>query len=101
MAAEGGSECVVAPVDERCFEEWERLKQLGDDVGVSILVMDKKLLLLEKASTVRLLSVKGGEGWCEVRILEGEHYGKTALVEKRMLKEEKKNAGTGKSEKRK
>lgn len=59
LASEGGSECVVAPVDERCFEEWERLKQLGDDVGVSILVMDKKLLLLEKASTVRLLSVKG------------------------------------------
>lgn len=34
-----------------------------------------------------------------MRILEGEHYGKTALVEKRMLKEEKKNAGTGKAKK--
>ncbi len=95
LEAEEGSECLVAPVDEKCLEEWQRLKQLGDDVGVSMLVTEKKLLLLEKASTVRLLSVKGGAGWCEVRILEGEHYGKTALVAKKTLREQKKGLGRG------
>jgi DNA-binding winged helix-turn-helix (wHTH) protein len=90
LEGEEESECVVAPVDEKCLAEWQRLKQLGDDVGVSILVTEKRLLLLGKASMVRLLSVEGGTGWCEVRILEGEHYGKTALVGRKMLKEEKK-----------
>jgi len=93
LEGEEGSECVVAPVDEKWFEEWQRLKQLGDDVGVSMLVTEKRLLLLQKASAVRLLSVKGGAGWCEVRILEGEHYGKTALVAKKMLREDRKGVG--------
>jgi len=96
LAAEEGGECVVAPVDEKCFEEWRRLRELGDDVGVSILITEKKLLLLEAGSAVRLLSVRGGAGWCEVRILEGEHYGKTALVARKMLREEKKRTGKGK-----
>jgi len=95
LAAEEGAECVVAPVDEKCFEEWQRLKQLGDDVGLSILITEKKLLLLEKGSTVRLLAVKGGAGWCEVRILEGEHYGKASLVARKMLREDRKGVGKG------
>jgi len=95
LEGEEGSECVVAPVDEKWFEEWQRLKQLGDDVGISILITEKRLLLLGKASMVRLLSVKGGTGWCEVRILEGEHYGKTALVGRKMLREDGKGAKKG------
>lgn len=95
LEGEEGSECVVAPVDEKCFEEWQRLKQLGDDVGLSILITEKQLLLLEKGSPVRLLSVKGGAGWCEVRIQEGEHYGKTALVTRKMLREDRKGVGKG------
>lgn len=93
LAAEEGGECVVAPVDEKSFEEWRRLKTLGDDVGIAILITEKKLLLLQAGSAVRLLSVKGGAGWCEVRILEGEHYGKTALVARKMLVEERKRKG--------
>jgi len=93
LAAEEGGECVVAPVDEKCFEEWRRLRELGDDVGISILITEKKLLLLEAGSAVRLLSIKDGAGWCEVRILEGEHYGKAALVARKMLREGKKGIG--------
>jgi len=96
LAAEEGGGCVVAPADEKCFEEWQRLKGLGDDVGVSILITEEKLLLLEAGSAVRLLSVKGGAAGCEVRILEGEHYGKTALVARQKLLEEKKNVVKGK-----
>jgi hypothetical protein len=93
LAAEEGGECMVAPADEKCFEEWQRLRELGDDVGVAMMITEKKLLLLEAGSAVRLLSVKGGAGWCEVRILEGEHYGKAALVARKMLVEEKKRKG--------
>ena len=93
LVAEEGGECVVAPADEKCFEEWQRLKELGDDVGIAILITEKKLLLLEAGSAVRLLSVKGRAGLCEVRILEGEHYGKAALVARKMLREEKKTKG--------
>jgi DNA-binding winged helix-turn-helix (wHTH) protein len=90
LAAEEGGECVVAPVDEKYFEEWQRLRKLGDDVGIAILITEKKLLLLEAGSAVRLLSVKARAGLCEVRILEGEHYGRAALVARKMLSEEKK-----------
>ena len=96
LAAEAGGGCVVAPADEKCFEEWQRLKGLGDDVGVSILITEQKLLLLEAGSEVRLLSVTGGTDLCEVRILEGEHYGKTALVARKKLLAEKKAIGKGK-----
>jgi DNA-binding winged helix-turn-helix (wHTH) protein len=93
LVAEEGGACVVAPVDEKCLEEWQRLRELGDDVGVAMMITEKKLLLLEAGSAVRLLSVKGGAGWCEVRILEGEHYGKAALVARRMLCEKEKTVG--------
>jgi len=93
LAAEEGGECVVAPVDEKCLEEWRRLRELGDDVGIAILITEKKLLLLEAESAVRLLSIKDGAGWCEVRILEGEHYGKAALVARKMLREGKRGIG--------
>ena len=96
LAAEEGGACVVAPVDEKCMEEWRRLRELGDDVGIAILITEKKLLLLETGSAVRLLTAKSGTGWCEVRILEGEHYGKAALVERKLLRAEAKAVGGGK-----
>jgi len=93
LEAEEAGGCVVAPVDEKCFAEWQWLRELGDDVGISILITEKKLLLLEAGSRVRLLSAMGGAGFCEVRILEGEHYGKTALLARKMLREEQKIKG--------
>jgi DNA-binding winged helix-turn-helix (wHTH) protein len=80
VVAEEGMECVLAPVDGKAFEEWQRLTRLGDDVGLSIMITEKRLLLVGAGQSVRLLAVDGGSGWCEARILEGEHYGKTALV---------------------
>lgn len=87
VAAEEGIECVVAPVDGAAFQEWKRLTELGDDVGVSMMIGEKRLLLLAAGQTVRLLSLDPATGWCEVRALEGEHYGKTALVERKFLQE--------------
>jgi len=86
MVAEEGTECVLAPVDAKSLEEWRRLVGLNDDVGVSMMITEKRLLLLEAGKPVRLLAMDGAAGCCEVRILEGEHYGRTALLDRKSLK---------------
>ena len=84
--AEDGIACVVAPVDAISREEWQRLNALGDDVGVSMMIAQNRLLLIEVGKPVRVLSANGPEGWFETRILEGEHYGKTALLPRKSLR---------------
>jgi DNA-binding winged helix-turn-helix (wHTH) protein len=86
LVAGDGTECVLAPVDHKSFEEWRKLLSLSDDVGISMMITQHRLLLLEARKTVRLLSQDSATGWCEVRVLEGEHYGKTALVDRKTLK---------------
>ncbi len=86
LVAEEGSDCLLAPVDGKSLEEWRRLLGLNDDVGVSMMITEKRLLLLEAGKTVRLLALEGSAGWCEVRVLEGEHYGRTALLGRKFLK---------------
>jgi len=85
--AEQQIECVVAPVDESSREEWRRLQALSDDVGVSMMIAHNRLLLLEVGKPVRVLAANGAQGWCETRVLEGEHYGKTALLPRTALRE--------------
>jgi DNA-binding winged helix-turn-helix (wHTH) protein len=93
LLAGGGTECVLAPVDHKSFEEWRKLVGLKDDVGISMMITQHRLLLLEAGKTVRLLARDGATGWCEVRVLEGEHYGKTALVERKALEAVKQAGG--------
>jgi len=85
LVAEDGTECVLAPVDNKAFEEWQKLLSLHDDVGISMMITQHRLLLLSAATTVRMLARDGATGWYEVRVLEGEHYGKTALVDRKAL----------------
>jgi DNA-binding winged helix-turn-helix (wHTH) protein len=84
--SEEAIECVVAPVDEPSREEWQRLLGLNDDVGVAMMIAHNRLLLLEVGKSVRVLSADGPQGWCEARVLDGEHYGKTALLRRASLK---------------
>jgi hypothetical protein len=35
---------------------------------------------------VRVLSTEGTGGWCETRILEGEHFGKLAMLPRKHLR---------------
>jgi len=86
MIAEPGTECILAPIDTKSLEEWRRLVALNDDVGVSMMITEKRLLLLEAGRPVRLLAIDEAAGWCEVRVLEGEHYGRTALLNRKSLK---------------
>jgi DNA-binding winged helix-turn-helix (wHTH) protein len=85
LEAEKGVPCVMAPADEGCLKEWERLISLEDDVGISMMIAEKRLLLVEGGHRVRVLATEERSGWCEVRIMDGEHYGRTALVEKKSL----------------
>lgn len=78
-------ECVVAPTDAATRQEWLRLRSLGDDVGVSMMIAHNRLLLVEVRKLVRVLSVFENGDWCEVRVLEGEHYGKVALLPRSLL----------------
>jgi len=84
--AEDGVECVLAPVDALSHDEWQRLIALGDDVGVSMMIANNRLLLLEVGKPVRVLSGDSHHDRLEVRILEGEHYGKTALLSRKSLR---------------
>jgi len=93
--AEEGLEFVVAPTDTKSFEEWHRLKALADDVGISMMITEQRLLLVQTGHSVRVLSTNGVAGYCEARILEGEHYGKMAMLPRknlRALEEERKSA---------
>jgi len=83
--AEDGIECVLAPVDVLSHDEWQRLIALGDDVGVSMMITNCRLLLIEVGKPVRVLSGDPHQDRLEVRILEGEHYGKTALLPRNSL----------------
>lgn len=87
VCAEHDIECVIAPANEQARAEWERLVALNDDVGISMMIADSRLLLIEVGKPVRVLSADGREGWCELRVLEGEHYGKTALLPRKLLRE--------------
>jgi hypothetical protein len=60
--------------------------RLNDDVGVAMMITEKRLLLLEAGKSVRMLAADGGTGWYEVRVLEGEHYGRTALLGRKSLR---------------
>jgi len=95
LVAEEGTECVLAPVDHKSFDEWRKLVSLSDDVGLSMMITQHRLLLLEAGKTVRMLARDAATGWCEVRVLEGEHYGKTALVERKALEPVKQTKITG------
>jgi DNA-binding winged helix-turn-helix (wHTH) protein len=84
LRTEEDTHCMLAPVDSQSMDEWQRLLRLSDDVGVSIMITERKLLLLEAGTDVRVLSGDGAD-WCEVRVLAGEHYGRSALVHRKSL----------------
>jgi DNA-binding winged helix-turn-helix (wHTH) protein len=70
----------LVSVDEEAAAEREKLDAASDDVGLSLLIAAQKLFLVPNGTQVRILEVQATTSCCQVRILEGEHYGKTALI---------------------
>jgi DNA-binding winged helix-turn-helix (wHTH) protein len=80
LSAEGQAAFAMVCIDEESATERERLDAANDDVGLSLLIAAQKLFLVASGTPVRILEVHDVGSRCLVRILDGEHYGKTALV---------------------
>jgi DNA-binding winged helix-turn-helix (wHTH) protein len=75
----------LVSVDDETAAEREKLDAANDDVGLSLLIASQKLLMVPSGTQVRILEVQPTR--CQVRILEGEHYGKAAVVPLKQLAE--------------
>jgi DNA-binding winged helix-turn-helix (wHTH) protein len=80
LCGDGKLSFALVSVDENVAAEREKLDAANDDVGLSLLIASQKLLMVPCGTQVRILELHQPESRCQVRILDGEHYGKTALV---------------------
>ncbi len=87
LSCEDGLSFAVAPIDEAAALERQKLDAANDDVGLSLLIASQRLLIVPQGTPVRILEVQQALSRCQARILEGEHYGKTALLPLRLLVE--------------
>jgi DNA-binding winged helix-turn-helix (wHTH) protein len=75
----------VVAIDAAAAAEREKLDAANDDVGLSLMIAAQRLVMLPRETPVRILEVEQEHSRCQARILEGEHYGKTALLPLGML----------------
>jgi DNA-binding winged helix-turn-helix (wHTH) protein len=87
LAADGKLSFVLVSIDEEAAAEREKLEAASDDVGLSLLIASQKLLMVPDGTPVRILEIRQPDSRCQVRILEGEHYGKAAVVPLKQLVE--------------
>lgn len=87
LSCEDGLSFAVVPIDEAAALERQKLDAANDDVGLSLLIASQKLLIVQQGTPVRILEVQQALSRCQARILEGEHYGKTALLPLKLLVE--------------
>jgi len=87
LRADGKLSFALVSVDAQAAEEREKLEAASDDVGLSLLIASQKLLMVPDGTPVRILEIRQPDSRCQVRILEGEHYGKTAVVPLKQLAE--------------
>src|SRR5277367_1258643 len=73
-------EFLTLPVDEETMIEKQKLESAADDLGLSLLFAAEKLLVVRAGTRVKVLEVRSAQSCYEVRILEGEHLAKTAVV---------------------
>jgi DNA-binding winged helix-turn-helix (wHTH) protein len=87
LSSDGPLPFTLVSTDEESTAEREKLDAANDDVGLSLLIASQKLLMVPSGTQVRILEVQPTQSRCQVRILEGEHYGKTAVVQLKLLEE--------------
>jgi DNA-binding winged helix-turn-helix (wHTH) protein len=87
VLGDGELSFALLSVDEDTAAEREKLDAVNDDVGLSLLIASQRVLMVSCGTQVRILELRQPESRCQVRILEGEHYGKTALVALKHLAE--------------
>jgi hypothetical protein len=87
LCTDGKIAFALVSVDEEAAAEREKLEAASDDVGLSLLIASQKLLMVPSGTQVRILELRQPQSCCQVRILEGEHYGKVAVVPLEQLAE--------------
>jgi DNA-binding winged helix-turn-helix (wHTH) protein len=87
VCCEHGHSFAVVSIDEAAAAERQRLEAANDDVGLSLLIASQKLIMVPEGAPVRIIEVEPQNSRCHARILEGEHYGKTALLPLKLLLE--------------
>ena len=76
---------VSLPTDETTLKEQQKLEAANDDLGLSLLFADGKVLMVQTGTQVKVLDAQSGSASYEVRILAGEHTAKTAIVPRKYL----------------
>lgn len=87
LSCEHGVSFAVVAMDAPTAAERLKLDTANDDVGLSLLIASERLLMVADGTPVRVLEVEPAYSRCQARILEGEHYGKTALLPLNLLAE--------------
>ena len=85
VCCEHGHSFAVVSIDEAAAAERQRLEAANDDVGLSLLIASQRLVMVPEGTPVRIIEVESQNSRCHARILEGEHYGKTALLSLKLL----------------
>jgi DNA-binding winged helix-turn-helix (wHTH) protein len=86
LCSDDNLEFVLLPIDEQALQERQKLDLANDDVGLSLLLASQRVLMVPAGTQVRVLEVQQEGLRCQVRILDGEHYGKTAVVPRKNLR---------------
>jgi DNA-binding winged helix-turn-helix (wHTH) protein len=81
----GAGKFVSLPIDEITLKEQQKLEAANDDLGLSLLFADGKVLMVQTGTQVKVLDVQSGDASYEIRILAGEHTAKTAIVPRKYL----------------
>jgi DNA-binding winged helix-turn-helix (wHTH) protein len=81
----GAGKFVSLPTDETTLKEQQKLEAANDDLGLSLLFADGKVLMVQTGTQVKVLDGLSGSASYEVRILAGEHTAKTAIVPRKYL----------------
>ncbi len=87
LSCEDGHPFALLASDAPTAAERHKLDTANDDVGLSLLIASQKLLMVADGTPLRILEVEQSQSRCQARILEGEHYGKTALLALKLLVE--------------
>jgi DNA-binding winged helix-turn-helix (wHTH) protein len=87
VCCEDGISFAVVAIDEAAAAERQRLDAANDDVGLSLLIASQRLIMVPLGTPVRVIEVEQTRSRCHARILEGEHYGKTAVLPLKLLAE--------------
>jgi DNA-binding winged helix-turn-helix (wHTH) protein len=80
ICAEEGRNYVLLPITEEILDEMYSCETTRDDLGISLLVADEKLLMVNCGTRVQILDASDPALGCKVRILGGQFVGEKAFA---------------------